>query len=339
MEHQEIIEIFKKYDLYEAVKDSLDLFDENHWQQLSTHIVMQNFLKPGPKKFAENLADTISKILQNIDEQLDIPKSLDVPATQFPLWPEEQRRIPNCFLRTSLFRATRRLKESIGFINKQLSQLPTNPAVKIFFRGEHLDQGDLEVYEVCLSYARLTNLGDDIHFTSYEILKKLGRLPNGREYKRLDESIMRLTGGIVKVQINNIEFFGNLLYGGCRNLDTGDYVIQINPKLQRLYQKGWTAINLEQRKLLVKHPLAQWLHNYYSSLPPGTKIANVLTLYERSGVSKMPIPEFRRSLKKALQKLKDIDFINDFSVVKDDVTVDIFTVNSLPPKKSKELLP
>ena len=83
----------------------------------------------------------------------------DVPTTpaavQLPMWPEPARAVPNGFLRSALFGAI--AKGRRRYINGE--DLAAIDGVTIRYKGERLDQGDLDVWESVLHAVRLQELG------------------------------------------------------------------------------------------------------------------------------------------------------------------------------------
>ena len=72
-------------------------------------------------------------------------------VVQLPLWPEPVRAVPNGFLRSALFGAI--AKGRRRYINGE--DLAAVDGVTIRYKGERLDQGDLDVWESVLHAVRL----------------------------------------------------------------------------------------------------------------------------------------------------------------------------------------
>ena len=68
-------------------------------------------------------------------------KPLPKNVVQLPLWPEPVRAVPNGFLRSALFGAIARGKRR--YIDGE--QLAALDGVEIRYKGQRLDQGDLDV--------------------------------------------------------------------------------------------------------------------------------------------------------------------------------------------------
>lgn len=87
----------------------------------------------------------------------DPPSGVPLPknVVQLPLWPEPVRAVPNGFLRSALFGAI--AKGRRRSINGE--DLAAIDGVTIRYKGERLDQGDLDVWESVLHAVRLQELG------------------------------------------------------------------------------------------------------------------------------------------------------------------------------------
>ena len=78
-----------------------------------------------------------------------------VPVAKFPPWPDAVRAVPNGILRSALFGAV--AKGRRRYINGE--DLAAVDGVTIRYKGERLDQGDLDVWESVLHAVRLQELG------------------------------------------------------------------------------------------------------------------------------------------------------------------------------------
>ena len=83
-------------------------------------------------------------------------------------------------------------------MKKQL--LATIQGVTVRYTGEQLDQSDLDLWEQVVHLARCHPLGNVCHFTSYALLKALGRSAGNAQYKWLDDVITRLVACEVELR-------------------------------------------------------------------------------------------------------------------------------------------
>ena len=94
-----------------------------------------------------------------------------------------------------------------------------------------------------------------------------------------------------------------MLIGGARDDESGNYVIEMNPKIASLFgSDGWSSIEFDVRRSLKKQPLAQWLHGFYSSHAWPFPI-KVETLHHLCGSDNKALAGFKQELRKSLEKL------------------------------------
>src|SRR5438045_3525169 len=87
------------------------------------------------------------------------------------------------------------------------------------------------------------------------------------EYVRAarDRENLSATGVEIKDVRAKRLFWGSLLPRGAAEEGSAQYVVEINRDLAKLFDRGFTQVDWEQRRRLRRKPLAQWLHLYYSS--------------------------------------------------------------------------
>ena len=226
-----------------------------------------------------------------------------------PLWPDVVRGVPNAILRSALFgvsstRKTYKKRTVIGSVE----------GYEIRFLGISFNQTDLDVWEMLLHLARLQPLGTEVEFTAHSLLQKLERGTSGKEHENLKEQLMRLIGGVVEITWTKEKkaFAGTLVSGYFRDDETGRYVVKFNPDMLTLYDAGHTLIDWNQRLALGKNNLAKWLHGQYASHAKPFPY-KVETLRDMSG-SIATVKDFKQKLKKALDALKAIGSILNWSI-------------------------
>ena len=227
---------------------------------------------------------------------------------QFPLWPEPSRGVPNSALRGALFAAIQG-KNRKAFKRELLH---SQNGIEIRFTGWQLDQSDLDVWEQALHLARIHPLGTRCEFTAHRFLKALGRSTGKAQYEDLKNNFARLGGCLVEVTHNRLTYGGSLLEF-YRDEDTGRYRVEVNPKINALYNAGWTAIDWQQRRALKRKPLASWLHGFYASHADPYPVS-VEKLRQWSGSQTKSLRRFKQALVKALEDLKTIGAIVDFEI-------------------------
>ncbi|MBL8252349.1 MAG: hypothetical protein JNJ76_01950 [Candidatus Competibacter sp.] len=81
-----------------------------------------------------------------------------------PIWPDAVRAVPNGMLRSALFGAIRR--GSRRYMERE--RIAALEGIEIFYTGQRLDQGDLDVWEMILHIARLQGRGNECRVTAYQ---------------------------------------------------------------------------------------------------------------------------------------------------------------------------
>jgi len=236
----------------------------------------------------------------------------EAPATKqlkLPKWPDVVRGVPNAILRSALFGVSSTRKTY-----KKRTVIASVEGYEIRFLGISFNQTDLDVWEMLLHLARLQPLGTEVEFTAHSLLQELERGTSGKEHENLKEQLMRLVGGVVEITWTKEKkaFAGALLSGYFRDDETGRYVVKFNPDMLTLYDAGHTLIDWNQRMALGKNNLAKWLHGQYASHAKPFQY-KVETLRDMSG-SATTVKAFKLKLKKALDALKAIGAIVDWSI-------------------------
>jgi hypothetical protein len=220
---------------------------------------------------------------------------------QLPLWPEDKRGTPNCFLRSALFSAIYGNEER-KYLKSVL--LAVHGDCSIHYTGEQLSQSDKDFLMAALHLARQHPLGHVCHFRGYSFLKMLGRSNNTDNYVWLDATITRLIATAVKIRIGRRSFEGSLLTN-CKKEEGSDvYKLTFDPDFLKLYgSSDWTAVDWEIHKRLSRSPLAQWIYDYAVS-HVGTKI-KLETLQWLSGREGEPAKIFNLAFKRAKIMLEE----------------------------------
>lgn len=187
-----------------------------------------------------------------------LPKNV----VQLPLWPEPVRAVPNGFLRSALFGAI--AKGRRRYINGE--DLAAVEGVTIRYKGERLDQGDLDVWESVLHAVRLQELGSQCRVTSYALLKLMGKTDTGKNRATLHNRIERLVANAVTVKQGRYTYIGGLIRFAAKDEETQEWVIELDEKLRPLFAGDqFTQIEWAVRHALDGQQLAQWLHGFYAS--------------------------------------------------------------------------
>ena len=219
---------------------------------------------------------------------------------QLPLWPEPVRGVPNGILRSALFGAIGKGRRR--YVNGE--DLAAVEGVTIRYKGERLDQGDLDVWESVLHAVRLQELGSQCRLTSYALLKLMGKTDTGKNRVTLHSRIERLVANAVTVRQGSHTYIGSLIRFAAKDEDTQEWVIELDSRLRPLFAEDqFTQVEWEVRHALDGHQLAQWLHGFFSShaRPFPLKIE---TLHRLCGSEAGLMSDFAKKLRKALSAVE-----------------------------------
>jgi len=144
--------------------------------------------KPKPEITDPHLANALARLGAAIEANPDKHEPEPPPSAkviQFPLWPEPVRGMPNPFLRSALFSAVH--GKDRRFLNNQLISAVDG----IRFKGEQLNQEDLEVCAEVFHLGRIHPLGDTCHSAAHALLKSLGRKTGNSQHRQLHQTLFR----------------------------------------------------------------------------------------------------------------------------------------------------
>ena len=251
---------------------------------------------------------------------------------QFPFWPEPERGVPNELIRSALFAAV----HSKSRRNVRAEKIAAQGPYTIEFTGLQLTQAHLDVFEGVMHIARGTHEGNQVRFTAHRLLKLIGRHTGGDEHERLYGMLQELTATSVAIRKDDDQmFWGSLLPkgAGLGPLNRREYVVEVSRELIKLFERGFSRIEWEQRRALKQKPLACWLQLYYSSHARPFAV-KVQFLHEQSGGNTKSLRAFRQNLKAALDEVQAVGAIVGWCIDGDDL-VHVERV----PSASQQLLP
>ena len=229
---------------------------------------------------------------------------------QLPLWPEAKRGAINAVLRSALFAAI----QGKGRVALDRELVASQQGIEIRFTGWQLSQADLDVWEQVLHLARTQALGTECYFTAHGFLKALGRQTGKSGHEWLKSALARLAATAVEITSGGRTYFGSLIEGGARDEATGQYVVEINPKLAAFYGRTqWTQLDWDQRQQLRGKPLALWLHGFYASHAKPYPLS-VAYLHKLSGSQTKRLRKFKENLTQALRDLEALGTIEAFEI-------------------------
>jgi hypothetical protein len=230
-------------------------------------------------------------------------------VVQLDFWDDSRRAAPNIVFRSALFPALK-FKEGRPFLKQK--RIFSTKGGEVYFTGEQFDQSDLDVYLEILNFARPFPLGTSVKFSTYAMLKALGRNTGKSDRDWLHAAIIRLCGGVVDMTDHENRYFGQLLYGGICDEIITHYEITLNPKFAVLFGFGmWSTLDKEQRRALGRNQTAKALHAYYSThAAPGPHEYG--TLAEVAGLKGKNHRDVKAIIIKAHQAMERIDFMSGY---------------------------
>lgn len=230
-----------------------------------------------------------------------IPETELEKAVVLPIWPDPVRAVPNGFLRSALFGAI--AKGRRRYINGE--DLAAVDGVTIRYKGERLDQGDLDAWESMLHAVRLQELGSQCRITSYALLKLMGKTDTGKNRMTLHNRIERLVANAVTVKQGRYTYIGGLIRFAAKDEETHEWVIELDAKLRPLFAADqFTQIEWSVRRALDGQPLAQWLHGFYASHAKPFPL-KIETLHRLCGSEAALMSDYAKTLRKALDAVAE----------------------------------
>lgn len=232
-----------------------------------------------------------------------------------PIWPDEVRGGPNPLLRSAFFAAVASKHRKIFEDRTNVAKEPegviiaAQDGVVIKYTGTQLNQYDADVFFEIMHRSRRSPLGTDAFFTGSEFLESIGRVRNNLNYEDLETSLRRLKRGIVDVAWrtpNNrpMAYTGSLVAEVERETESKLYKVSLFPKIKVLFEPtNFTYLQWQDRKKLIRAPLAQWLHSYFSTHAKPFPIS-VNWIQEKSGHASSRRADFLRTLRKAVEVLQ-----------------------------------
>lgn len=239
------------------------------------------------------------------------------------LWPDAVRGVPNAILRSALFGVSKTRQ-----IHKTRTLIASVDGYEIRYKGETLNQTDLDLWEMLLHLARLQPLGTEVEFSAHALLKELGRGTGKSQREQLKEELMRLITGGVEITWTKEQkaFAGALISSYFRDDETGRYVVKFNQDMAKLYGMGYTNIDWTERQALGKDSLGKWLHGHYAShAAPYPFKVETLKKWSNSTVNRLG--DFRKQLRAAMNRLVEIGAIKSWMI---DPKTDLVSVVNIP---------
>jgi hypothetical protein len=267
------------------------------------------------KKFSQMSKEELAKFVEqkrkearerDAEQQSNAIKTEKKQVVSLPVWPDAVRAVPNCFLRSALFGAI--AKGRRRYVNGE--DIAAVDGVTIRYKGEQLDQADLDVWETILHIVREQALGSECRITSYSLLKLLGKTDCGKNRTTLETRIERLRANALTVKQGRRTYIGGLVTRALRDEETQEWVIQIDSSLKPFFDVDqFTQIDWCVRQALDGKQLAQWLHSFYATHAKPFPM-KVETLHRLCGSDATLMSDYAKTLRKALDAVADASAIH-----------------------------
>jgi hypothetical protein len=252
--------------------------------------------------------DSTTRAVKALFESVERKESAKI--YQLALWSDPQRGVPNEVARSALFAAVQPNKAR--YLEQEV--LFSQDGFTITYTGRQLTQSDLDVFEGIMHIARGTGEGNKIRFRARELLRLIDRDTGKSQYQWLLNVMGRLTATCVAIHREGGDvFWGSLLPEGAAKLEDGSFTVEINRQLIKLFKRGYTVIEWEQRRALGKKPLAQHLHAWICSHERPYPVT-VEYLRKLTGSDTKDLKHFRSSLKAALDAVQNAGAVSEWFI-------------------------
>ena len=249
--------------------------------------------------FMANIEEMLSKLIKTKKEEED-----SKPFQQsLPFIFEITRAIPNSFVRSALFGMVK--KGARKFIDDE--EIIAMKQYNIIYKGDALDQNDLEVWDTLIYLAKTLNADDKIQTSIYRILQEIGIPTNsGANSKAIISRLRRLQRGQLvlsgKTPTNKKLLYVGSLIDNFTYSDDGKLVISFNKTLGNLFtENDYTFIDCNIRQLLGENQITRWIFHLYSS--HNNPIPLTLEFLKHLARSSMVLTDFRKQIRKSIKEL------------------------------------
>ena len=249
---------------------------------------------------------------RDVEQKKATAKALEngVFQLKYP-WANENRGVPNDFLRSALFGVVRRGRREV----LDGVEIAAWGDSCIRYTGAKLMQSDQDVWMACVEACKRAG-STQVEIGQRDLMRLAGR--KGGNTGRLFNDIKRLAFAGIEISGGQYRYAGTLLQEVIRNEETGKLALSINPKMAALFGAGATHIGAEQRHAL-SGDLSKWLHGYVLSHKSNAQEPHIIRLQKVQELcgSQSNIRDFRRSIKKSLKELEEKKIIVEGTIEND----------------------
>jgi hypothetical protein len=253
------------------------------------------------KASASKLASTLERVQQL--EEARTARAESATIYQLALWPDDKRAMPTDFLACALFAGVH-VKNARTLRGEELACIN---GYSVKFTGKMLTQVHADIVMGALQLMRGLPEGSPVLVRPRAFLRSINRHTG----KTDRDSFRQLIDDIIATAVRITTPDGKLSYSGSvltrsKDAPTGAgenaFLLEVNRDLAKLFLSGFGMVDWEQRRKLIKKPLALWLQLYVSKFPKPVKVAEL----HRLSRSSAPLRSFRRQLKLALLEIENV---------------------------------
>ena len=255
---------------------------------------------------------------------------------QLAFWPDDKRAMPTEFIRSALF-AGIQAKHATLIDGEQIASVD---GLSITYTGQRLTQVHADVWEGIMHLARQFPEGERVTFRARQFLRLIGRHTGKSQRDELKRLFNQLTATSVEVNDTRSKrrrFWGSLLPSGagCDEADDTLYVVELNRNLLKLFDRGYSTVDWQLRRLLLKKPLALWLQHFLADCRKPTTVA---FLHKHSGSTARSLRHFRQQLRGALDELRNVGVLTSWRLDELDTVHVIANAARVPTAISEDTL-
>jgi hypothetical protein len=261
----------------------------------------------------------------------------DLPL-MLPVFQQDERGLPNALARGAIFNAAKTGQgvQRVFHENRLVASLSN---MRVEYQGQELRQDDCSVFMALLFFQRDIPIGDPVFFTAYGMLQELGWSLNTGEYKHLRECCTRLAATAISISFSDgaAGFTGSLLrsfaWRDDRNKQLSRWCARFETSIAQFFQADRFSIvdPSIRRKISGRAPLAQWLHNFFSTHREPFAMS-VGKYHELTDSHAKDLSDFRSRLKLALERLVEHGFLESWQIRDDIVYVKRVKFVHAPPR-------
>lgn len=260
--------------------------------------------------FVSDLGDKVKK-LQKIAEDRKGEAVL-------PQWNESSRAAPNEIVRSALFNA-RNKNQQRAYLKQAEIAVIGNGCIK--YTGEELRQDDETVWLQILHLAKEKPLEDIIEFTAYSILKSLNWPTTVFYYKKLEESLNRMSATSLVIESERLgKAFGVSIIRKYEKSGDGTWRVWIEKEMKYLFDGNFYTLTEWEQRLALPIGIATWLHAYLASHKKPYDI-KIETIVLGAGLTMSEKKHATEKIKKALVCLERVGFLKSWKIENGKVSV------------------